>query len=52
MHVNENMYYITLWHYHKAIKIFFFETGNAFIGVSAVGPHGLVRSLKTDKLVC
>ena len=24
MHVNENIYYITLWHYHKAIKIFFF----------------------------
>lgn len=24
MHVNENVYYITLWHYHKAIKIFFF----------------------------
>ena len=52
MHVNENIYYITLWHYHKAISFFFFLIGIAFIGVSMVGLHGLVRSLMTDKLVC
>ena len=30
MHVNENIYYITLWHYHKAISFFFFFDWDCF----------------------
>lgn len=40
----------TTSHYGITIKIF--EIGIAFIGASMVGLNGLVRSLKTDKLVC